>query len=156
MRFEVLGGTHNHYGTIYKKGEILESDRDLTKVFRGKFKKVEASTPVSKGEVFNPLDVVVNPQPPVEDDKPSEEPTAPKTPEDEKNGAPAADSLERAEGKDVTKDFQEAIDEEVRVFQKGAWYNVYDGAAEDLGHPLNDKGLRKKDVSKFIKKWADQ
>ena len=50
-KFEVIGGSHEQYGREYKKGEIVESSEDLTKVFRNKFRRVDDDVPIRRALV---------------------------------------------------------------------------------------------------------
>ena len=52
MQFKVLCGLHTQDGHVYKAGEIVESDKDLIKIFNnnGKFERV--SVPVDQVESF--------------------------------------------------------------------------------------------------------
>lgn len=49
MRFEVLAGNHNHYGKLFKKGEVVTTDMNLEKKFRGKFKRLHEE-PIGPGK----------------------------------------------------------------------------------------------------------
>lgn len=46
--FKLIGpGDHSHKGKLYKKGDIIRSSVDLTKVFKNKFERVHLDTPVA-------------------------------------------------------------------------------------------------------------
>lgn len=57
MRFRLLSsdgkgnrvGNHYQGNMCYKAGDVLESDRDLAKLFRNKFERVADETPLSEG-----------------------------------------------------------------------------------------------------------
>lgn len=50
-RFRVIAGKHVGAGGIrYTKGQVIESEKDLRKVFPNSFEKVSDDTPLSKGE----------------------------------------------------------------------------------------------------------
>jgi len=66
MKFLVVAGKHTEKGKVYTKGQAVESDRPLDKIFINKF------TPVEKAE-----DV------PVEDPKPTKRKSPPQTIVDE-------------------------------------------------------------------------
>lgn len=40
MLFELTGGSHDHGGKTYKKGDRIETNTDLVKKFKNKFKKI--------------------------------------------------------------------------------------------------------------------
>lgn len=49
MIFELTGGGHQQGGKKYVKGDRIETDRDLCKRFRGKFKLIEEGGKASSG-----------------------------------------------------------------------------------------------------------
>lgn len=127
--FRVRKGQHDHHGKIYTEGQVVECDKDLTKIFRNKFEKVSE-------EAINGGKITVTPSP-----EPPKVPVKGKKEKEEK----------KAE-KDVTRHYKEAVDEGLKVVQKGTFFFVYE---EDDPTPLNEQGLAKKDVPAFLKKYLE-
>jgi len=47
MKFKLKEGTHIQGGRTYTKGQTVESDLDLTTLFKEKFEKIHESEPVA-------------------------------------------------------------------------------------------------------------
>jgi hypothetical protein len=129
-RFEVIGGSHEQYGREYKKGDIVESSEDLTKVFRNKFRRVDDESRMSRGtQTEGPLVMDVPPPPP-----------------------PTKVAPPKVEGKDVTSRFEKAVEQDLRVFRVGkgkdAEFFVYD--ADNLAKPINEEGTDEEGVDVVI------
>ena len=58
MRFRILTGSFVQDGRYFVKGDVVSSNRDLSKKFQNKFHKLEENeeAPVSKGKNFKSLD----------------------------------------------------------------------------------------------------
>ena len=135
--FRVIGGSHEQYGREYKKGEIVESSEDLTKVFRNKFVRVDDETNVSRGtsveEAARRGFADVQPAP-----------------------LPAPKPIQaKAAGKDVTARFDKAVEQDLKVFRVGkgadARYFVYD--ADNLAKSINEKGMDEEGVDAVVQEF---
>jgi hypothetical protein len=141
-KYRLIGGNWNHYGKVYKRGDIVECPFDPRTNWPACFEKVTQEGPiqVSKPTVAAGANVPVRHSPEPQD--PAEAPPAP----------PAA-SLPRAtqvrpKGKNVTAKFPRAVDEDYLVFQDDTQFYVYD--IDEPAKSLNDKGLKRGEVVKFI------
>lgn len=141
-KYRILKGRHRQRGVDYVEGDILESDKNLAKVFPNKFALADADAKVT-----------VKPDP-----RPSKNESVEDTDEEEEDAEEKeADDYEPVEsglGKDVTADFpgiNDDADEEyhVAIFKKGRSYYV--AWRSDPEKKLRDKGITKKDaVLEFI------
>lgn len=53
MKFQVLEGQHVKNGRVYEKDEVVTDERDLTKVFVNKFRRLpETAEPARKKDVY--------------------------------------------------------------------------------------------------------
>lgn len=142
MYFRVKAGIHyekvNGVETMFTKGQIVPSERDLTKVFANKFVRVNSSkSPVSVEEDEEGEEYLEEEQLPVPArlSKTEED-------EDEEDGD--------SESKDVTDLFPDALKKEVTVFLRDEKYWVYENS--NLDTPLNSQGFTMAKVKSFIKK----
>lgn len=133
MRFEVLGGKHTtRDGTIYRKGDVVESGRDLTDVFPNKFKRL---ADVEKLEF-----------------KPSKKSKLKIT----KAKATKDDATKDARGTDVTAKVLQGLKLQVEglsVFSRGDLLHVYE---KDETKPLNPKGLKPSELENFLAKYLEE
>jgi len=173
--FRVIAGLHKDGDKTYKKGDVVESNRDLTKLFRGKFvRTIKAETPLSDVATAPKL-----PQPSKAEDKgekakaKSSKSSAKKAEEEmidveaeieeeakiesEVEAEEAEAELEEtatvdlsAYGKDVTDKFSIAKKNEYVVYKKGKFFNVID---PDDGEVLNTEKLLVDEVKDFIKAY---
>lgn len=144
MKFEVLEGTHfgpipKRQGRIagrgrkYVKGDIVDSESDLTKVFLLKFRRRKdlEGAPVAQAPVATNPPVV---------------PAAPK------QGADAGGEETPAEnplGVEVSSEFSEAKDSAIMVFKrKDGKFNVAE--ADRPTEALNEKPLTKAQAAKLV------
>jgi len=119
---------------VYYKAEdgcVIESTRDLVKAFPEKFERVDLTAAEAK--------------------KIAAENTQKETPKPEaiqqKETADAANPL----GRDVTKRFPRAVEEDFMVIADGGAFFVVE--KDDPQNPLHDKPLKKKDVVPFIDQY---
>lgn len=139
-RYEVLAGKHGDAnGRIYHKGDVVESDKDLTKAFKNKFRLVESPKVPSKPAVPVPV-AVPTLEPAVE---PEAAPSVVEAKTKEVNGQ---EEPVRKLGMDVTEDFPTAVDKGVGVYQKGVKFYV----SRDGVEALNPKPLKPTEVARFI------
>lgn len=150
---------------VFKKGEVIESQRDLESQFPNKFKKLsdeESAPPIDKAARKLAVNLLIEAGNWKEEDRRflenlSEENykrmnerfasvTAFKSPEDK-----ASSIL----GADCTSEFQRAYDEGYKVFQnaKGK-YNVT--TKMELNKPINSSPLEKDKVDDFVGKWIKE
>jgi hypothetical protein len=94
--FQVTKGSHFVKNREYKQGDIVSSERDLTKIFVGKFVEVAAPITTAVNEVAAPVP------------------------------APAAPAVVTPFGADVTASFPEAGVNDLQVFQKSSHFYVVD------------------------------
>lgn len=139
MLFKVLRGSHYQGKKIYKKGETVESFRDLVAVF-GK-KKFERDYPAeqrtvsvarAKPNIPLPVDDVEEEVEEIEDDDKVEEPLS-------------------IHGENVTSEFPTAEKVDMIIFVKANWYSVIDKRDNKV---LNKKKLRRKEVEPFLEQYA--
>lgn len=137
MFFELLCGTHVQNGKSYKKGAVIESNSDLTTIFKNRFKKIGDGNRVYTGNVKTKPNIILSP-PPEKTDKGQAE-----------NAKPLSVKL----GKNITSKFPSAKDAGVKVFIDDAkWCSVVDEKDNAI---LSPKKLRKKDVTAFLDDLVD-
>ena len=147
MYFKLKDGCGSHAETgadgrliVYKAGDVIESDNDLAKMFPNKF--------IRMGDlVVNPAPVKTDVQRAAEEgfkdvmpppEEPLEEPL-------EEDGNPL--------GRDVTKRFPLAEEEDFLVFARGGAFSVVE--ADDPTTLLHEKPLKRKDVVDFIEMYLE-
>jgi hypothetical protein len=185
-RFRVLEGKHTELlpiteeqkGTdssalvrpsrVYKKGEVVESEKELDKMFMNKFERLGSNEPqeVSAG---HPNTREIGPDPDFNDDimdtQAQELKTRrgidPESPRAKRNLGRAVAMEEDAEeeaddepvesdlGDDVTSDFADAKKAEMKVFKDGKQYFVADSA--DPSKSLEKKGMTKAEMKAYLK-----
>ena len=144
MKFRLLpkAGTHSETGDkgqlrIYKAGDIVESAQDLVMMFPNKFQLVEDEEVQTPS--FNP----------------SKEQKAAVAEAAKKGGvevsAPEEEEDSNPLGRNVTKRFPLAKEQDFLVFSEGGAFHVTE--ADDPKDPLNDKPLKRKDVEGFIEQY---
>jgi len=110
-------------------GEIIETEDDLCKMFPGKFEEVKIPESQAKKEK-------------TEDTK-------------SKPKKKIVKKKKKSLGRDVTEKFEVAEEEDFKVFYAtGRGYFVAE--AEDPTTSLNEKGLKKASVEKYIKKYLKE
>lgn len=119
--FKVITGVHLERGKEFKAGDTIQSNYDLVALYPGKF-------------------TLVATQVPAEEDEAPAQAEAPKQP------TPVASAS--TFGADVTAEFPNAVEADLRVYRKVANFFVVDPSNPTVA--LNDKALKKADVSKFI------
>lgn len=138
-RYELLpGGPHHHKEPgqdterLYKSGEIIKTRLPLDTMFKGKFRKLDEITPPTAGE-----------EPVKEEPKSDKDGTKPAKGTDGKEGR----------GEDVSADFDSDKVEGYDIFQRGDLFHVYETGKTK---PIHDKGLKRGEVLKTIKKFEDE
>jgi hypothetical protein len=111
-------------------GHVFETDRDLVAMFPNKFERVHV--PGDEG-----AEDEASPPKPKKESKPK------------KDDAPPPKPL----GRDVTKRFPKAAEEDFKVFSDGGAFFVAE--ADEPTVALNEKPLKKKDVIPFIKEYLE-
>lgn len=187
MLFKLVGGTHvappdeNGVRKVYKKGDLIRSDEDLTVKFKGKFvKDFREHTPpdvVLKPSIPTPDtdagegDATVSASPkPVSETKVAavaeldeiDDPTGPESQEkaDDPEPEPQVPANPEPEpepvseyGVKVNDEFPLVDEVEIDVYRdKASWYTCID---RDDREVLNTKKLRKKAVPAFLKKYKE-
>jgi hypothetical protein len=133
-RLKAKVGQHVANGKVYSAGDVIESDKDLTKVFIGKFEVCHdgnaVDTGMSKPAIKSPSGV--------DGDK------------TKKSKSPSTSGKKADE--DVTESYPTALDIGVTVHKKfkknGEWFYVLDPDEDNA--QLNKKMLREKNVEKFL------
>jgi len=113
---------------MYEAGDLIETEKDLCALFPGKFERVE---------------VFPNKPEPTPEPEPEEQ-------EEKEEDTPAKEERHPL-GRDVTDSFPEAKEEDLKVFADGGAYSVVE--PDEDNKPLNEKPLKKRSVSTFIKKY---
>lgn len=169
-KYVVRQGTHVHSdGRAYNKGDGVVSEKPLDLIFLEKFEKgipataedKEASdaAPISTSvaiPLFKNADAQTTGS--IQETTPANAAAAKSA--DTPPGGKPVDEPESEEvppdvhGEDATVDFPDAAKADLKVFRKGPWYTVVD--ADEPNKALNDKGLKKSDVSPFLKKYLKQ
>jgi len=143
MKFRLLSGRYYKDKETFNKGDIVESDKDLCKMFGNRFEKVvepqPAPSPVMEQTFHHP--------PPEKEGVEATESAPPSPivstlPEDKK-------FVENIDfGLDVSDEFPDAITANVKVFLKDEHYSIVDGGNN---HMLNEKPFKKTTrVQKFL------
>lgn len=143
MRFEVLGGKHHHSdGKVYNKGESFTHDKDISKTFLNKFKRLQ-DFEFPAGQAEKGASVATT------DNDTNEDEDEEKTPPIDADKAVAL----AARGKDVTDKFPVAVKFDYLVFKRGSHYSVYE--AEETTPLKGCEGLEKVAVSAAIEKLLE-
>ena len=133
-KFKVLAGSHEEgrdaNRRLFVKGDIVESNRPLDKIFVNKFQRVDADTPSSKGERVEAG---------VEDDENT----------DDNNETKAVELV------DVTEDFKQAEQKGlvVKRNEEEKTYHVF--LKDDLDNE-EFQGTAKKQVKAFISEYGEE
>ena len=108
-KFKLLGGSFVDRGRTYKMGDIIDSPTDLRRAFRCMFQMIEEYTAAPAPAA---------PVPEAPSTAPAEKgPTGANVAA--KGGTPASTKPAPRGGKDVTKTFPLAVDEDFQVYKKG-------------------------------------
>ncbi len=141
-KYRVIIGQHVQDGRSYNAGDVIESDVNLSAVFRGKFELVQ-----------EPLLTVAAPAPTPEKKQEKEPEPEPEPDADEQDAegeeAKEEEESEPLEGKDVTASFKIAVDEDFQVIENEQGFWVYD--ADEPDTVLNKEALKKTQVRSFIR-----
>lgn len=137
MKFKLLHGKHSQEGVKYVKGEIVETEMELDKLFVNKFVCIDATPmqePPKKPEIQTPK--LTSPSSSNDEEVESQK--------DETSSSNIGDG-------DVTKEFPTAIEYGLKVICKDNWFEVVD---ED-GERQHDKKLRRSGVEKLLASLED-
>ena len=134
-RYYVKMGTHvegdKGNKKVYKKGDAVESEHNLIAMFPEKF----STQPINPGEQVKAE--VVN--------KPKNKKTDPETDKDDDNIGNVD-----PKGKDITEEFPDAVENNIKVFIKGQWCSIFDLDSETPDVAVNEKGIKKDEVAKAL------
>lgn len=136
-RLKARCASHTTGGKTYVAGDVIKSSVNLVDRYPAKFEEV------------------------IEQNQPKQKPVAIQNPKQEKpkivmeDNKPEKVDSEKTTEKELSEEveFPEAVEAGLNVVQKGAWYNVTD--PDDGDKQLNEKGLRKGDVAKFINDYVN-
>lgn len=137
MRFKLLEGKHHgpgDAGKTYKKGDIVQSNSDLVKIFPGKFSLESAG---------------------IDPEKPSKKAEKKTVKAADGKKSKKADAALSARGTDVTDKFPLAEEEGFLVFQRDKKFHVYEGEA-DTAPIKGGEGLGEEAVESFLKTYLDE
>ena len=161
FRIKLKCGSHTQDGKKYIAGDTIESNVDLAKIFPFKFVKIEGIAPVN--EDVAPPDIPMLQEEGKEDSaSKSLEPSFPEVETQQSNATIPLPSETKEEeikeeeseyGKDVTAKFPSASKVKLKVYVKSNWYSVVD---PDDGEVLNEKKLRKRAVTEFLKDYLEE
>jgi hypothetical protein len=164
-RFRLIAGKHfqdEADGTVKtysaKSGDnIIESDKELDKLFANKFERIEGSEKVVPDKDPAPVTSSEKPKPTVTEFSTKPDGSMPRelaTAEGADVGfdpkAAGGDDL----GEDVTEDFEGAAEKDLQVFIKARKYHVTD--KDNPGKPLNEEPLNKAAAKAFIKDYGEE
>lgn len=149
--FKLLGGTHFEDGKLYRRGEVVESNRPLDTNFENKFQKVGG--PVSESPRAKEIRArkASKSAAPVKTAKGGKK--GPQKGAEAGQGAgkdPGANPF----GKDVTGEYEQAQNFGLQVFRKRDLHTVIDPA--DPKTPLNEKGIPSDAVNDFVENYFDE
>jgi hypothetical protein len=136
MKFKLLGGTHEQYGTLYQPGDIIETDLRLDKLFKNKFERVGTFA-----------------------DEPPKKKKRKKTKKKVSKKVTVRLKKKEPRGEEVTKDFEVELQDHpwslppLKVFKRGFWYYIYEG---DEQEPIHPKGLKKDAVLPRAEAWMEE
>ncbi len=154
MLFRLKGGSHAQDGKVYKKGDVIETDRNLCAMFRNKFERVYEQELKDTGTELKKPNIPPPVQSPPAGKGDGE--AAKLTPEPLPEVSPDADESEKdvksEHGDNVTAAFPAAEKIGLSVFEKSNWYVVVDN---DDSSVLNGKKLRKDAVAGFLKQYQE-
>ena len=168
-KFGVMIGPHYEKNKRYKPGDVLESDRPLDQIFKGKFEPVDSHTPISEPEIVkrnSRLNAVLpTPPEPTGVDKPSAAPVTLSPPEiisededvdisgevEEPQAEEAGESHAKY-GEDVGNQFPSAAVAKMNVYFDGEKYRVVD---PETGRPVSKKLSTKQKVKSFLKSYLE-
>ena len=152
MKFRLEGGSYVNGNKKYVKGDVIESDQELDKIFACKFTKLYEEQATVTTPKYKAPDIPVPQSPVVTATEPGKEETVAK---DVKT-----DAVEESEpgkvvglGEDVTDEYPTAKEVGVRIFKdKKSWHTVVD---ED-GDVLNKTKLRANKVQAYIGQFMEE
>lgn len=171
-RYKLIGGRHYeakpnrdinarhdpNSHTQYERGDVIESDRDLERLYLGKFEKiVEAAAPVITEERRQAVEAMIQSGQWSEDDRDfllslQNSDFARVTRAVPKSEGPVASEQKRSSsilGEDITDQFGRAYDEGLRVFRNQAG-KCQVTRSNNTKKPLNKEPLEEAQVSAFV------
>ncbi len=132
-KYEVLGGTHVEGGRkVYHKGDVIESDKDLVRLFKNKFKEVDPDTPTGHSAMLGRgLDPETSKalakaaEKKEKEERKKAEKAAEKAKKEEADESDESDGTEEVDlGQDVTSSFEDELTDGFQVFRKNKKYTV--------------------------------
>jgi hypothetical protein len=146
-RFELLeAGKHTEGGRVYRKGDIIETGKDLCKAFPKRFRELPTPPPFIPPAVIRAPEKITPPAPP--EPRPL---TPPETGALAQPPLPKTIKLAKKKTGDVTASFDVDADL-LQVFKVGSRYNVH---AKGETKPLNEKPLARKAVAPFCNAFLE-
>lgn len=127
-RYRVTGPMHVNADGVYKKGAVIESDRELDKIFENTFEKAHPTTKISEPE--QPEHPYIPPVPDSISVSPASTPTAPEKIKARAKAEKSKEDTPPSDGpQDVSADFE--LPEGARVVKKDDGFWVFDDPEED-------------------------
>lgn len=167
-KFRIVNGEHSEWcaelnaSVTYRafregdkdRNDVLESDRDLMKVFPNKFEryyeKEQDSIEVDQTKFIDPDINLANQQSRKAAEEAAKQGETDKTPSKAPAAPKSSDPTEF--GSEVTTDFEDAVENGLRVFKKGNYFTVVE--ADDPTKAVSPEKLTKSKVAGWIAEYA--
>jgi hypothetical protein len=152
MRFRVDAGSHVEGGKAFYKGgpngDVVETDKQLDQMFANKFTRLSDVAPKFKGGKKTKEAA----REPDEDEPPPGEVNPEGDPSYDNAKMTGVEATTSKLGENVTDEFDDAKEAGLCVFSNGQNYFVAD--PDDPNSALNEKTLKKFNVTPFVRKYA--
>jgi len=137
-KYKLIAGQFAHEGRTYKAGQIVSTEMNLQKMFPNSFEKLH---------IDRPQLTVADIRASKADDGETQQDSGPVT--------PVAKTVATPAGKNVTKNFASAVEQDFRVYKtKDKRYHVYD--ADNMDVDLSPHGLDRDAVEPYIAKCLEE
>jgi len=152
MLFRVTTGSYRVKDVVYRKGEMVESSRNLVEVFPYRFVMLRDDPEPDRPNIPTKKHSLSTTE--GEDDEQSSPSVLSSETKKVKKGKKVKKDVIDESWDDMTEDFEQAIAEELKVFYDGDSYKVVNPKFNRI---LNKKSLSKsKDVTLFLKKYLEE
>jgi hypothetical protein len=155
-KFKVTGGGYNDGKRSYKRGDVVESDLDLAKMFRNQFEEIRAGSAAGEGDDGSkpsPAPAPVPAKKQKQKQPPETEPEKTDSKATTKKVKKKNDSTKKSARKNATKRFPIAVEEDFKVLREGDEYFVID---LDTKEQIHEAPLVKSAVESTIKAYLDE
>jgi len=152
MLFRVTTGSYRVKDVVYRKGEMVESSRNLVEAFPYRFVMLRDDPEPDRPNIPTKKHSLSTTE--GEDDEQSSPSVLSSETKKVKKGKKVKKDVIDESWDDMTEDFEQAIAEELKVFYDGDSYKVVNPKFNRI---LNKKSLSKsKDVTLFLKKYLEE